>query len=129
MLGQLRWAVVELLRMIVAGPLRATTKDLVVVPSWGGAPAIYVPIYVTNTCRLLCLLATDCHVGVTSALVQSGLTRKSGSVLSSHAGWENVGQIELHVFLAAVLRGLMYLFHCQCESQWCSRKISSARTL
>ncbi|GBM27405.1 hypothetical protein AVEN_136555-1 [Araneus ventricosus] len=32
---------------------------------------------VTNTCRLLWLLATDCHVGVTSALVQLGLTRKS----------------------------------------------------
>ncbi|GBM79389.1 hypothetical protein AVEN_189117-1, partial [Araneus ventricosus] len=38
----------------------------------------------TNMCRLLWTLATDCHVGVTPALVQIGITRKSAPAMSSH---------------------------------------------
>ncbi|GBO04948.1 hypothetical protein AVEN_4340-1 [Araneus ventricosus] len=59
---------------------------------------------VTNTCRLLWLLAIDCHDCVTPTLVQLGLTRKSAPALSSHACWERSAT---HVFCTAVLKGLI----------------------
>ncbi|GBO38151.1 hypothetical protein AVEN_125449-1 [Araneus ventricosus] len=42
---------------------------------------------VTKTCRLFWILATECHIGVTPALVELGLTKKSVPALSSYARW------------------------------------------
>ncbi|GBN00091.1 hypothetical protein AVEN_170229-1 [Araneus ventricosus] len=38
--------------------------------------------------RLLWLLSVDSHIGVTPALVQLGVTRKSAPALSRHARWK-----------------------------------------